>query len=234
VNTPRQLPLGLAFNPRHDFAHFHASVNGEIVSHLRLCARGEGESFIFLHGEVGQGKTHLLHACCADAHSRGRGVAYLPLADVRAYGPEVLDDYEQRQLLCLDDADAVTDHPAWEHALFDLFNRVRDSGGSLIVASRHSPSELPVKLNDLKTRLAWGLTLRLRPLDEDDTLAALTLHARELGLELPAPVARFLLLHCRRDLATLQRLLKRLDVATLTAKRKLTVPFIKAYLEENP
>lgn len=234
MNTPSQLPLRLAFQPRHDFAHYHAGGNAEAVTHLYACVRGEGESFIFLHGESAQGKTHLLHACCAEAQARDLSVAYLPLTELADYGPDMLEGLETLDLVCLDDLDSVAGRADWECALFGLFNHLNEVGGRLLIAARQPPAELPVDLPDLKSRLGGGLTLWLRPLDEEDTLAALTLQARELGFELPAPVGRFLLAHCRRDLASLRRLLEQLDLATLAAQRRLTLPFLKTYLENKP
>ncbi|QSA97437.1 DnaA regulatory inactivator Hda [Methylococcus sp. EFPC2] len=234
MSLPRQLPLRLAFNPRHGFAEYHAGANAEVVDHLRRCASGTGESFIFLHGDSGSGKTHLLHACCGEAQQHDASVFYLPLAELADHGAGMLEGLERQTLVCLDDIEAIATRNEWEHGLFDLFNRLRDAGHRLIVSSHLAPAELPIALPDLLTRLNWGLTLRLRPLDDDDLLAALALQAQSLGLELPAPVGRFLLNHCRRDPAHLRRHLEQLDTATLAAKRKLTIPFLKTYLEENP
>ncbi|WP_422614665.1 HdaA/DnaA family protein, partial [Methylogaea oryzae] len=61
------------------------------------------------------------------------------------------------------------------------------------------------------SRLAWGLTLRLHPLDDDDKLAAVSGRARQLGMEITPAVGQYLLAHCPRDLASLWRLLERLD-----------------------
>jgi len=69
----------------------------------------------------------------------------------------------------------------------------------------------------------------LRDFSDADKIAALTLRAKLLGLELPPPVGRFLLSNCRRDLPGLMKLLEQLDQATLAAKRKLTIPFLKTF-----
>jgi DnaA family protein len=93
---------------------------------------------------------------------------------------------------------------------------------------------LKTRLADLKSRLSWGLVFRLHPLNEQDTLAAVDLYAQQLGLDLSPQVSRFLFAHCRRDFASLRCVLERLDRATLAAKRKLTIPFIKTLLEDLP
>ena len=229
----RQIPLPLAFNPEHDFDEFHAGGNAEAVDHLRQAAMGKGEHFIYLWGSPGLGKTHLLHACCREAHRAGLTVSYVPLQGLQSFGGEVLEGLEELDLVCLDDLEAVAGDQAWEQVLFDLFNRLRDKGNGFIISSRTPPVELPVILPDLKTRFSWGLTLCLRDFSDADKLAALSLRAKLLGLDLPSAVGRFLLTNYRRDLPGLMALLEHLDRATLAAKRKLTIPFLKRYLTEN-
>lgn len=230
---PQQLPLPFSFNPELGFEQFHPGINAEPVSHLRKTAAGTGEHLVFLWGETGTGKTHLLNACCRAASQQGRGVSYLPLELFRDYGPEVLDGLEHQDLVCLDDLDWVIGNDAWESGLFVLFNRLREAHHDLIVAADTPPAQLAIRLPDLKTRFGWGLTLRLHALTDADKLAVLELHARSLGLELPPQVAHFLLAHYPRDLPALKLLLEQLDQATLAARRRLTVPFLKTFLGET-
>ena len=228
----RQIPLPLAFDPEYDFDEFHPGANGEAVAHLLKAATTATEPLIYLWGESGQGKTHLLQACCRRAHQFGHSVSYLPLPTLKEHGPGILEGLEAQKLVCLDDIDSVAGQPQWEAGLFSLFNQLRDQRHPLFVSAAMPPAELPMLLPDLKTRLGWGLTLMLRPLSDEDKLQALSLQAKALGLSLSAPVGRFLLARYRRDLPSLRKLLIQLDHATLAAKRKLTIPFLKAYLEE--
>ena len=229
----RQLPLPLAFNPEHNFEEYHPGENAEAMEHLRRAALGQGETFIYLWGKAGLGKTHLLHACCREAYRAGLAVSFVPLWALQEYGCEVLDGLEGQNLVCLDDLEAVVGNGSWEQALFELFNLLRDAGHGFIISAQVPPSEVPVDLPDLKTRLAWGLTLMLRELSDADKIAALTLRSRMLGLDMTPTVGRFLLNNCRRDLPGLMGLLEQLDRATLAAKRKLSIPFLKTFLAEN-
>jgi DnaA family protein len=228
-----QLPLRFGFNPELGFQQYHSGANSEIVAHLRHAASGHGDTLIFLWGETGTGKSHLLNACCQEACQGDLSVSYLPLANLRQYGPSVLDGLEHLGLVCLDDVHAIAGDDSWELALFNLFNCLRELGNRLIVTAPVPPAELSIRLPDLKTRLGWGLTLRLQALNDDDKLIALGSYARSLGLDLPPQVGRFLLSHYRRDLSSLRRLLDDLDHATLAAKRKLTIPFLKNFLGET-
>jgi DnaA family protein len=231
---PRQLALPFCFNPGLGFAEYQPGSNAEAVAHLRRAATGDGEPLVFLWGEAGTGKTHLLNACCQAAAEAGRTVSYLPLALLGPYGPDSLEGLEQQDLVCLDDVGAVAGDPAWEGSLFTFFNRLRELNGGLILTAAQPPAALPLGLPDLATRLGWGLTLRLQPLADADKLKALERYAAALGMDLPAPVGHFLLAHCRRDLFALRRLLEQLDEASLAAQRRLSVSFVKSFLGEHP
>lgn len=230
---PEQLPLPFTFNPEMGFEQFHPGANAEPIRHLQRTAAGTGEPLIFLWGEPGTGKTHLLNACCRMACQLKRSASYLPLAVLGEHGPDMLEGLEYQDLVCIDELDQVVGDEAWESALFVLFNRLRELNRDLIVAAETPPAQLPIHLPDLKSRFSWGLTLRLHPLSDEDTLAVLELYARSLGLDLSPQVGRFLLVHYRRDLPALKWLLDQLDHATLAAKCKLTVPFIKSFLGET-
>jgi DnaA family protein len=111
---------------------------------------------------------------------------------------------------------------------------MRERNGSLIASGREPPSGIPYRLPDLLSRLSWGLTLRLDRLSDDDKIAALELFARARGMILTRSVIHYLLTRENRDLSSLRRLVCRLDHATLAAKRKLTLPFVKTFLSDSP
>lgn len=225
-----QLLLGLALRESARFDCFHAGDNGEPVAAVQQAAAGTGEGFIYLSGAGGTGKTHLLQAACRQAGEAGRSSTYLPLALYAELDPALLAGLEAMDLVCLDDVDAPAGDSTWERALFDLFNRVRAAGTTLLAAGRRRPDRAGFALPDLASRLAWGVTYTLQPLAETDVLAALTLRARTRGLILPEPTARFLMRRLPRDLASAFDLLDRLDEASMLEQRRLTVPFVKSVL----
>jgi len=100
------------------------------------------------------------------------------------------------------------------------------------VSASCAPNKLDIQLPDLKTRLNWGLTLKIKPLADNETIAALCFKADLMGFEISPQAGRFLLTHFDRDLPSLWGLLEKLDKASLAAKRKLTIPFLKKILGE--
>jgi DnaA family protein len=228
VTNHPQLPLGLALRDSARFETFFGK--DELVTVLRQAAAGTGERFIYLGGEDGMGKTHLLQAACREATASGRGSAYLPLASRAELDTSLLAGLEAMDLVCLDDVDALAGDTAWEYGVFDLFNRVRAAGTTLLAAGRRRPDRAGFALPDLASRLAWGVTYVLGPLAEAEVLDALVRRARSRGLELPEGTARFLIKRMPRDLASAFELLDRLDEASMVEQRRLTVPFVKSVL----
>ncbi len=225
-----QFPIHFQFAGEDNFDHYYSGVNREVVENLRACASGRGEQLIFLWGEAGLGKSHLLRACCQSADQNGERAFYLSLSEYASHGPVILDEMALLPLLCIDDINCVIGNNDWERGLFNLFNDSRAAGNRLIISADQPPAALAVRLADLKTRLGWGLILQLQPFNDEEKLAALIQYADNLGYELTPKVGRFLLNHHVRDLPTLWSILDQLERATLAAQRKLTIPFLKAFL----
>ncbi len=230
---PIQLPLGVRLRDDATFANYYPGANAAALGYVeRLCEAEAGwaESLIYLWGGDGVGRSHLLQAACLRFEQRGEQAVYLPLAEVADYGPELLDNLEQCELVCLDDLDAIAGRAEWEEALFHLFNRLRDSGRRLLLSAAASPRELPVQLPDLQSRLTLALVFQLQALSDEDKLRALQLRASRRGLHLTDEVGRFILTRGTRSMSALFELLERLDQASLQAQRKLTIPFLKETL----
>jgi DnaA family protein len=226
----RQLPLSLRIPDRAVFESFLPGPNAQVLKQLQQLAWEEvaGGGCTWLCGPPGSGKTHLLQATCAVA-SRAGPAGYLPLAELAALGPGVLEGM-QLPCLCLDDLDRVLGQPEWERALFVLWHEIQDAQGRLLVAAAVPPARLTFALPDLASRFGASNILQLRALDESEQQEALQLRARVRGVELPAEVSRWLQRHFPRDMHRLYALLDTLDEAALVEQRRLTVPFIRQVL----
>jgi DnaA family protein len=226
-----QLPLGLQLRASAHFSNFIPAAHTELVDQVQCIAAGGPPRQLYCWGAAGSGKTHLLQAACRHASATGRSAAYLSLRDAGQLSPEVLDGWENFQLVCIDDVEAAAGQAAWEEALFHLYNRLADSGGGLLVSAAVAPAQLAIRLPDLVSRLGAALVYQLHPLNDDQSLEAMRLRARQYGFELPEETGRYLLRRLPRDLSALMSLLERLDTASLAAQRKLTVPFVKSVLK---
>lgn len=228
--APAQLPLGVGLRDDATFVNFHPGPNATLAGRLTQQLEPGGESFLYLWGAPGVGRSHLLQAACHAASDQDRRALYLPLEELGHFPPLMLEDIERLDLLAIDDLERVVGRPRWEEALFHAFNRLRDAGKRLVVAAEAPPRQLPVKLPDLASRLTWGLTFHVQGLDDTGRLAALQLRARVRGMQLGDEVARYILHRGPRRLDALFLLLEELDRASLSAQRKLTIPFVKQAL----
>ena len=228
----QQLPLGIALRDDCTLDTFYVGDNQQILEQLRLTAKGQGEQFIYLWGREGVGRTHLLQGVCNDASRFGQGAVYLPLAELKDHNPtKLVDGLERVNIVCLDDIETIAGNPPYEEALFYLFNRLRAANRRLLVGSNCPPALLPMKLADLKSRLAWGVTYQIQPLDDEQLIAALQLRAKQRGLELSHEVGMFLLRRAQRSMPHLYELLAQLDNASMALQRRLTIPFVKSVLD---
>lgn len=229
--TPAQLPLDIRLRPAATFVEFVPGQNGEALACLRDGLSGTDS--VFLWGGAGAGKTHLLQAVCHLAAGRGERPCYLPLARAAEMAPAVLEGLEALAVVCVDDLQAIAGEPAWERGLFSLYEALRAAGGRLVAAADRAPRALGLALPDLATRLAWGPVFQLQPLGDEALMDALRRRADAFGIELPGEVARWLVQRCVRDATALFELLEGLERESLSARRRLTVPFVREVLERR-
>jgi DnaA family protein len=203
----RQLVLEISPRPVATFANFVIGRNEELVAKLRdLAAGGLAETVVYLWGENGSGRSHLLAATLRAAADPGR-------------------------ITVAEDVDAL-DAPA-QIALFNRINEIRDNAreqrGTLLAAGSAPPAQLALR-EDLKSRLAWGLVYQVRTLTDAEKATYLREEAARRGLRIADEVVAYLLAHVRRDLPTLVAILAHLDEYSLSRQRPLTLPLVREAL----
>lgn len=225
-----QLILDVRLRDGSSLANYVSPRDSEVLERLALAVAGAGTSGaeIYLWGDTGCGRTHLLEACCRLAAQRGAACAYVPLGEYTRLEPSMLEALETVGVVCVDDIHAIAGARVWETALFTLTDRVRDAGGVLVGAGDAPPPRLGLVMPELASRLARGLVYQLPSLDDAGRLAAMRLRARNRGFELPEEVARYILNRYPRDTAALFELLDRIDRTSLARQRRVTIPFVRS------
>ena len=102
-----------------------------------------------------------------------------------------------------------------------------------IASSSFSPTNVGFALKDIESRFSFFTAYKLKHLDDEECRNALKLRAKHRGLTLSDEVLNYLLVRENRDMNNLYQLLDRLDKASLAARRKLTIPFIKKILKKS-
>lgn len=226
-----QFPLQFEFQSNQGFNTFYPASNQEIVTELQDLISGAGEQQIFLYGGEGQGKSHLLQACCQLAHEKGMNPFYYPFNKKNLPTLSMFDGLEEVKLVCFDDVNEITGDLDWEQTFLNFLNQHLENNNRLILAARLHPEDIEVKLPELKSLLNAGLALKLKALEEDEIVAALIHKASYMGITISEKVGHFLVTHYACDMPSMWILLGQLDKATLSAQRKLTIPFLKQILE---
>lgn len=221
----RQLLLDLPAEKPQTLESFVTGANAELLQLLQRIAQGQAgrldERFVYVWGEAGSGKTHLL-----------RALASVPQAAYLA-GDAQPAEFAYRTavtLYLIDDCDRLGAEA--QIAAFALFNQVREQGGTLVTAGKVAPAALQLR-EDLRTRLGWGLIYQLHGLSDDDKIAALTHSAAARGLTLSSGVLPYLITHFARDMRSLSALLDALDQYSLETKRAITLPLLRELLQRN-
>lgn len=213
-----QLALDLLQPLQPTLANFVAGRNAEALDALVRLARAERGAaapvrIVYLWGEAGCGRSHLLAALARD----GLGFAWSAASAPESPGLALVDDVDALG------ADAQV-------ALFNRLNAVRAQGDAGCVATGALPPSRLALREDLRTRLAWGLVFQLHPLSDDEKIAALRAHAAWRGLTAPDDVLATLLARLPRDMRTLVAALDALDAFALARKRPLTGALLRDWL----
>ncbi len=224
-----QLALRFPLRRRCTFVEFESGANAELVA--RLAAPVTAFLCVWIAGDAGSGKSHLLQASCASVNARGGAAAYVP-RELVAEGAQVFDGLEAMDRVAIDDIGDWLGQPAVERGLLALYQGLLDRGRSLVVAHTDVPAAVAFALPDLASRMRAAAIFRIAPLDDEGRLRVMTRTASARGMMLEPGVAEYILRHGPRSLEALLGLVDRLDARTLARQRRLTVPLVRELLDE--
>jgi DnaA family protein len=219
----KQLAFDFSVATAPTLDNFVVGCNAEVVDTLRDAACGNRERFIYLWGAAGSGRTHLLRAAVFALQRAGVAAAYHACTPDMALPRDLIE----LRAVAIDDVERSSEDG--QIALFNLYNTLRENGGTLIAAGRVAPMQLGLR-PDLVSRLAWGLVYEVHALTDAEKARALADRAATRGFTLQPDVARYLLTHARRDMPALLATLDALDRYSLEAKRPVTVPLLRELL----
>lgn len=221
--TDGQLTFDLGHQPalgREDF--LVAACNAEAVAWLERWPDWPAHA-LALFGPAGCGKTHLLSAF-AQRHA-GEGVARIAAAHLKTEAlPRLLAGV---RLVLVDELDSLAD----EAALFHLWNLVKETGRFLVLSGREAPARLPVKLADLRSRLAATPAVGIGAPDDTLLAALLVKQFADRQLRVGEDVVGWLLGRIERSFAAVGAVVDALDRASLAERRPVTVPLARLVLD---
>ena len=213
------MPLAFTLRERFTLDQFLVGDNAELLA--SVCRPVDGFHCAWIWGRAGAGKSHVLQAV-----SHETGGAFVPAKEV-----PTVDGYEVFDRVLIDDIQAWIGDPPAEEALMRLYNNRLQRGLILVATASAPPAQLCFALPDLASRLRSATCFEISPPSDEEAGTVLRRVARDRGFQLDASVVSFLLRRTGRDLADLLSLLEAIDVESLSAQRRVTVPFVKQVLD---
>ena len=230
----KQLALAVQLHDEETFTSYHGETNNNAVVDLqRFIDRELGDvNSLYLFGNSSVGKSHLLNAAATYANEKGLTALCLSLSELTTLSIELLDGLESIDVICFDDIGLIASDQKWQQAIFDLYNRVVEQGKLIIISGNETATGLKLTLPDLVSRLSWGLTLQVKPLTDEEKMAALRQRAAQRGINIQQDSTGYLFNRYSGDMKALIACLDKLDTLSIQSQRKITIPFIKEALPE--
>ncbi len=241
IMTHPQYVLEFDVDPVYTFDNFIVGDSNRLALQAVQTMMDSVATSLTLTGEFGCGKTHLLHAAVNFRRGLlgGESAVFLDpkqLVLALAGGEEgdltrLLARWGNGILVAVDDLETLERAPvSLQEGILFLFNRLRETGGRMLLSSTVSPRHLEWLRSDLRSRLLWGSVMVISPPDDAELEAILAKMAADRQVRLSPELLKFLSLRLPRQIPEYALALARLDRAGMEQKRPLTVPLAKEAL----
>jgi chromosomal replication initiator protein len=173
------------------------------AAHQVADAPGKSYNPLFIYGESGLGKTHLLYAIAHTVHKNHpeyrivyiKGDTFtneLIQAIREGRNQEFREKYRGADIFLMDDVQFIAGRDSTQEEMFHTFNTLYESKKQIVFTSDRPPKEM-MRLEDrLKTRFEWGLLVDIQPPDYETRMAIIKNKAIRMGVELPEPVLQYI------------------------------------------
>ncbi|MFB6264380.1 MAG: chromosomal replication initiator protein DnaA [Bradymonadaceae bacterium] len=233
-------------NPRYTFDNFVVGSSNQFVHAACLAvANKPAESYnpLFIFGEVGLGKTHLLQAVGNKLMHDDRSLRVVNRSSedfmnevITSIRQESMNEFRttyrnQCDVLLIDDIQSIAGKDATQKEFFHTFNALYNSGKQIVITSDQPPKELPGIEERLASRFAWGLCADIQPPEMETRVAILEKKAESENIDLDDDVALLLAKHIRSNIRELEGTLVRLGAQAELTDRSITVEMARNMLE---
>ena len=222
-------------NPRFTFETFmEASFNRLALTAARdiACNAPTLYSPLFISGNSGMGKTHLLHAIAHETHkcddlvllvSAEQFLSEFTTAIRNNSGAAFHARYREPDLLLVDDVHTLIGKKATLIQFYRTLAGLHDEGRRVVVAG--DLSTMSAEATRFKTMLRWGLVAHIEDPPAEDRIRLIDLKARAQGLELPAEVQHYIALRVRTSIRELEGAVNRVSALSHISREPLTIDF---------
>jgi chromosomal replication initiator protein len=196
---------------------------------------------LFLYGNVGLGKTHLLHAVCHDARKQRQNVSiqFLSCEEfvngfISAIEKGNLQDFQNQyrtvDVLIIDDVQFLREREQSQEEFFHTFNALYNNRRQIVLTADSAPQDLAALEERLISRFKWGLVARLDAPSYETRIAIVKKKAHLRGLDLPDGVPELVAEHIKTNIRELEGALTIIYATAQTAGEPITVDLARQAL----
>jgi chromosomal replication initiator protein len=241
--------INAPLSERYTFDHFVIGKSNELAAaaaHAVSQAPGKVYNPLFLYGDTGLGKTHLMQAVAHDVLTR-HPETRITFIGTEQFTNEMIGSiqnrttqefrrrYRETDLLLVDDVHFLKGKEATQEEFFHTFNALYEAGRQIILTSDRPPSEIPGLEARLVSRFQWGMVADIELPDLEHRIAILRNKAAldHLEMTIPEDVIRFIAEHVRSSVRELEgSIIKLLAYASLK-HREITVDVAREALRDK-
>ena len=245
----KQGSINTQLSDRYTFDHFVIGKSNELAAAATLAvsqAPGKVYNPLFLYGDTGLGKTHLMQAVAHEVFSR-RSDTRITFIGTEQFTNEMIGSiqnrtmqdfrrrYRETDLFLVDDVQFLKGKEATQEEFFHTFNALYEAGRQIILTSDRPPSEIPGLEARLVSRFQWGMVADIELPDFEHRIAILRNKALldHLELTIPEDVIRFIAEHVRSSVRELEgSIIKLLAYASLK-HREITLDVAREALRDK-
>ena len=244
-NTGPRTKRGIQLNPKYTFKSFVVGA-GNQFAHAACMAVAEQPAKaynpLFIYGDTGLGKTHLLNAIGNYVAERtDLRIAYLT---TEQFTNEVINSirydkmmdlrkrYRHIDMLMIDDIQFLAGKERTQEEFFHTFNALYEAHKQLVLSSDRFPKDMPDIEERLRSRFEWGLIADLQPPDVETRIAILRKKSEDEGVTLPEDVIQFLATTMKSNIRELEGSLVRLGAYASLTGQTITLEMAKSVLRD--
>jgi chromosomal replication initiator protein len=235
---------GSPLNERYTFETFVVG-SGNRMAHAASFAVGEATvsayNPLFIHGGVGLGKTHLLHAVGNLAAVQGARVVCVSsetfandlIHSIRSQSTEAFRSvYRASDVLLVDDIQFIAGKESTQEEFFHTFNAIHASQGKIVMTSDRPPAAIATLEERLKSRFHWGLIVDIEPPDFETRLAILSTKAEDHGYDIGVVVLELIANTVRTNVRELEGALHRVMAFARFSGEPVSIELARRAMEE--